>query len=442
MNLSTFYLVVIAACTLCAASLHCHAQAGGTAMPFLIISPNAEANGMGETSVAVMTDDPLALITNPAHLGMQLLDNRFSFGYNHSKWLPGFGIPDLYYRSYGINGGLQLHEYITMKPRFAVGLGYSRVYLNLGDYVRLDPWTNEPIGTFKPHESADHYTFSAGFEYRIKAAVGITFKHIESSLWPLSVNDPTSRGAIQVKGYDIGFLLSVPVFTLVSDFRSEPVRLTDTLIPFFDINWGLAYNNLGSGEALYFLFSEPDPLPRYVRIGTGFDVGVKYVRNGEMLQPAAFRWSREANDILVSWAPTRFDSTGEIISWPHWTYRTGLGDIAYFNDVILGRDNTEIIRKSGWEVSMFEILCVRGGRFFEADHIGGRQFSTSGFSIRSGGIGKLLKAYYSIVDVPNSVWYLIHHLDIRYSYSKITTDERSHPLDNTKFHAVNLLLYK
>jgi hypothetical protein len=82
---------------------------GETAVPFLLISPYAEANGMGEASVAVITDDPLASIVNPAHLGMQVGKGRFSVGFNHSDWLPGFDIKNLYYRTYAINAGISLN---------------------------------------------------------------------------------------------------------------------------------------------------------------------------------------------------------------------------------------------------------------------------------------------------------------------------------------------
>lgn len=38
---------------------------GGSAFHFLRISPHAEANGMAEASVALSTNDPVAVVTNP-----------------------------------------------------------------------------------------------------------------------------------------------------------------------------------------------------------------------------------------------------------------------------------------------------------------------------------------------------------------------------------------
>jgi hypothetical protein len=67
----------------------CSSQ-GDATLPFLLIPPSAEMNGMGETSVAVFSDDPLAMITNPAQLGMQSLSTHVSSGYNYANWLPRF----------------------------------------------------------------------------------------------------------------------------------------------------------------------------------------------------------------------------------------------------------------------------------------------------------------------------------------------------------------
>ena len=47
--------------------------------------------GMGWASVAHITDNPAALTTNPAHLGMQSLNNSFfTLNENYCNWAPYF----------------------------------------------------------------------------------------------------------------------------------------------------------------------------------------------------------------------------------------------------------------------------------------------------------------------------------------------------------------
>jgi len=157
---------------------------GESAVPFLLISPYAETNAMGQASVATFTDDPLAPFDNPAHLGMQSLRNYFSSGYNFSRWLPGFSQSNLWYRTFAFNTGINLRKLLGVEPEVGFGLGYSSIYLNLGDFIISGPGGPIPFGTYTAYETSDQYTLGVGINYWIKASGGITFKHIFSSLFP------------------------------------------------------------------------------------------------------------------------------------------------------------------------------------------------------------------------------------------------------------------
>jgi hypothetical protein len=130
-------------------------RAGETAVPFLLISPLTEANGMGEASVAISTDDPLAFITNPAQIGMGGHNRSVSFGYNYAEWLPGIVGTDLSYQSFGLNAGANLKDIFTVAPDIDVGVGYSRIFLDLGRYTDTSPTGPEPIGTYRSYETSD-----------------------------------------------------------------------------------------------------------------------------------------------------------------------------------------------------------------------------------------------------------------------------------------------
>jgi hypothetical protein len=406
---------------------------GETAVPFLLISPYAEANGMGEASVAVITDDPLASIVNPAHLGMQIGNGRFSVGFNHSDWLPGFDIKNLYYRTYAINAGIALNELLDITPVLTLGAGYSRVHINLGEHTLTSPIGPEPIGTFNHYETSDQFTISAGFDYLIKASAGISFKQIHSKLGTHLTAQEMIGGEARVSSYDYGVLVRIPVIGGMSLIRDEPLRAGESFFPYFDVNFGFAFNNMGDKKVSYIDGEFADPLPRYARIGMGLEAGFEYELDNVTLKPISLTLTREANDILVKRLPPR--TWESVVTHPDWEYRSGMGDINFFDEIILGKTNPETIMKTGWELGVLEIVYVRGGRFREAYHRGNRNFTTSGYSVRFGGIAKLLRSTDATPANNGVMEFILNHLDIRYNYSKYSTVEKMHPLDDTVFNA-------
>lgn len=104
---------------------------GGAAVPFLLIQTNAESNGMGYSSVARITGEPLAFTTNPAHLGMQSFNEHISIAHNYSDWLPIFKL-DLWLKTIAVTGGFNLKRLNPDFPSINVGVGYSHLFFNMG----------------------------------------------------------------------------------------------------------------------------------------------------------------------------------------------------------------------------------------------------------------------------------------------------------------------
>src|SRR5512141_1526261 len=107
-----------------------HAQ-GESAVPFLLIHPSPEANGWGNVGTAVVSDNPIATISNPAQLGLFSLDNYFSFSSYTPKtvWLPNFGSTDLTYNAWATNAGYNLRNALDLPFPVGIGFGYSRIDL-------------------------------------------------------------------------------------------------------------------------------------------------------------------------------------------------------------------------------------------------------------------------------------------------------------------------
>jgi hypothetical protein len=153
-------------------------------------------------------------------------------------------------------------------------------------------------------------------------------------------------------------------------------------------------------------------------------------------------WTREANDILVDRWGIVVDTIGTIIREPGWRYKSGVGDIRFLDDTLLCKSNPSIIRKRGWEFGLFEIVYIREGRFLESPDEGNRRFSTSGFGLRFSGLAKILRTQSDRESGNTVLTFILNHLDVSYNSSKISTFETKHPLQNTRFHAVSVTVYK
>jgi len=396
---------------------------GESAMPFLLLTPFAEANGMGEASVGNHTDDPLAPMVNPAHLGMLARHTWFSFGYNYTNRLPLFQQSDLSLQTFAFNGGVNLKKLDENLPPVSIGLGFSRLYLDLGEFVRMSTSGPEPIGTYEAWESSNQFTAGIEVDFWIRAAAGVTFRSVTSHLSPVGTEQEPGVGEAEATLHDVGFLVDIPLVGIVSELMGEPIEPIPSIFPYFDWSFGVARNNLGQESITYIDSAQADPLPRQARAGMGLGFGVQFRKETLDWRIIGLKWTIEASDLLV-----RRNAEG-------WKYQEGLGDIRFFDEVILGRTNSETEKRSGWEVSLLEILSLRGGRYEEDPMRGNRRFTTTGWGVRLAGIPKLLRA----LDVPlggeGIAGFLLAHLDVRFDSS-----QRTHPLLDDRFDSVCLVI--
>ena len=429
------FAVLFAGCLLSAPN--CLAQ-GESAVPFLLVSPSARVTGMGEASVALCTDDPLAPITNPAHIGMQSQTSYFSFGHNYCDWMPGLGDPNLWWKTFAFNAGIDLKQQFGITPEMSLGFGYSRVYLNLGPSFTSDLAGPVQTGTFNAYESSDQYTFGAGINSWVRASAGVTFKHVVSELANFNVQGHGKVAKATVDSYDYGLLIDVPFAGILARLRGEPVEVLPHLSPFFDVSTGFAKNNLGDKRVTYIDPAQADPLPRYARIGIGFDLGMAYDIEGTEWRPVSFAWTTEQNDVLVRRYPEVMDSSGNVVRQSTWEYTAGLGDINVLDDVILGHSGPGTIKKKGWEINILEVFSMRGGRYEQCGDKSTWGYATSGYGFRLAGIVKLLRVM-RIHPAPGGVLgFILTHTDVRYDHSALTTDDRNDALANTKFDSIDI----
>lgn len=225
------------------------AQAGGSSVPFLLISPDARASGMGETGTAI-ADDINAVYWNPG--GLAFLDYFPSNIENeeeeavpyrqvalaYSPWLPQFNA-DLFY-SYGTFG-----QYVEDMDGT---LAFNFVFMNLGEFTRTSEG-GVVLGKFISNE------FSLGLSYGTKIAdehgVGIQLRYIQSNLTPTSATQKEA-GTGRSFAFDIGWL-----------WKPQ------------NIGWGIEDNlslgvNLQNVGPKITYINESDPLPTNLRMGAAY----------------------------------------------------------------------------------------------------------------------------------------------------------------------------
>jgi len=414
---------------------------GEAALPFLLISPAAISNGMGETSVALYRDNPFAMLSNPAHLGMFSRSNYFSAGYDYADWLPQFGQSDLTVKAFGFNAGVNLGQF-GISPEMSVGLSYSRVRLNLGKFSVTSPDGPEVIATFDALETADNYSMGFGLHEWVCISAGFTVKQINSTLAPFNPQTQELMGPTRVSTYDVGILVQVPIIEILDRTREAPITFLAGYSPLLNLSVGLAKNNLSDKMVFYIDPDRSDPLPRTARVGVGVELGVSYTRDDLNWNPILFSWSRESNDLLVRRFPPPVDAGGVPIGDPPPPeYRGGLGDIKVFDDLILGKSNPDVIVKTGWQLTLYDLFSIRGGRFLESPDQGNRRFSTSGYTVRFGGFVRILRVLNVSLGTENLLGTIVNHIDLRYTHSKLDADEYLSPVNTTEFSSWNLLIF-
>jgi hypothetical protein len=389
-------------------------------------------NGMGETSVAVFSDDPLAMITNPAHLGMQSLRSNFSLGGNYSELLPHLAPSDFWYTAFAFNKCFNLGLFSTDVNRISLGVGYARTDILEGWSV----FTSDPYGLTIPvtySASCDQINLGLGFRGLLEVSAGFSVKHVYHHISTSDRPDASESGVGRATAYDYGLLASIPVTKLVSQITGKQIAILTHLLPSLELNIGYAKNNLGGDRIYTGDVTNKDPLPRYARIGFGLQLGITYTNNGTNFRPLSFQWTTEANDVLIRYIPTlietTYDSTSglyheRILADARWENQSGIGDIDFMNDVFFGKSNSKIIKKKGWEFNLMEVLAIRGGGVEGLDRIKGLQYSTFGYGVN---VSRLAQ-WIGFVDTVN--------VAVVFNQSRYSTDDSRIQHSGTTFYSL------
>ena len=397
-------------------------QAGMTAVPFLLISPSVEANGMGGIMTSVTPTSSSAMIYNPAQLGMLSRTHSFSsdFYTNVVQWLPQFNLSDLWLNSYSMMYGVNLGE--ELPNNVSVGIGYSKTFLNLGEFIQTSQNNPTEIGRFRGYETSDNY--SLGFSFDVGAIVGFgtTVKRIQSHLSPFGTEITAITGLADLAAIDLGIISKIPLAAMLLGQNSGP---TTTLIPVVDVLLSYAMNNIGRAVD-YGDPNKADPLPRTARIGWSVEAGAQITTSQSPFNFVRMTIAREAEDILATRNPN-----GTIGN-----YQGPLGDIDLYKGLILSEQHKFVDVRRGFSMSMLETITYREGSF---DGGGALAYKTTGITYSTRGLFRLIGFMVNGKNGISYTKYFLEHFEIRVSQSEYSR----HPIvGNTKFENVVFSFYQ
>ena len=188
---------------------------------------------------------------------------------------------------------------------------------------------------------------------------------------------------------------------------------------------GYSKSNIGD-KITYIDAAQADPLPRTARIGTSLKAGLSLITDKQTWRLASFENLYEAEQLLV-----RVRKGGV-------TYDGLLGDIDFWDNVILRKGNSGIVTKKGWELSLFEFLSLRNGRY--EDPLGKVSYDTDGIGFSLLGVLKAIRHLNPELKGNAVLNFLASHVDIQYNRSSLKAVE-GHPVDGTKFQGIGISLF-
>jgi len=398
---------------------------GETAVPFLLITSSVEGNGMGGISAAIPTDNAMSVIANPGQLGLLSLKNFLAAGIYTEKtmWLPQFHRSDLAYNTSAVNAGISLDKVVSLPFPVSLGVGYSRIFLNLGEFIRTGPGGPEELDRIQSYEKSENFSLGVGLDRVIKAGLGVNFKSIESKLGPLGTEPEAQQVVGRATAIDLGIMVQFPATEIISKSRSKPLELVPKLSPLLDITMGYARSNVGD-EIKYLEASQLDPLPRNATLGLSLEAGLTSTALTHDWKVVSFTWARQAEDVLVKRYPNG-----------SFKYQGWLGEIEPFKNIFFGKSEGKVTVRRGWQLQVAEILVVRGGSFSGPGYL---IAETNGYTIALNGLFKLLEAV-----SPSSVsgtWikFLSEHVDLQFHSSNY--GESPSPISGTSFKGLNLVI--
>jgi hypothetical protein len=327
-----------------------------TAVPFLLIAPDARAAGMGDYGVAT-SPDPNSIHWNPAKL--PFAEKKMGFSVSYTPWLRAL-VNDIYLAN--------LSGYTKLKNDQAIS--GSLLYFSLGniDFTDMD---GIKTNSFSPNE------FSVDVAYARKLGEdfsgGLALRYIYSNL---TGNALIPAGNIQTKAGN-------SVAADLSAYYRKPIDMKGKKSTFAT---GIDISNIGS-KISYSSSSVKDFIPMNFRFGVNWKI--------DLDEYNTIAFGADVNKLLVPTPPVyETDSSGayvyshgsRVVKYGKDPENVSVADAIFssWSDAPAGfqEELKEFTWQPGVEYWYDKQFAVRAGYFHEAATKGNRKFFTIGAGLR------------------------------------------------------------
>jgi Type IX secretion system protein PorV len=329
-----------------------------TAVPFLMISPDSRAGGMGDGGVASSTD------VNSIHWNASKLafaDKKLAIGVSYTPWLRAL-VPDI--------NLAYLSGYYATKNNGT--FGGSLRYFSLGDITFTDINGNT-IGQFRPNEFALDVAYARKLSKVF--SMGGAVRYINSNL----------TGGTYVDGSATrpGRTIAVDVSAL---YKKEKIKFGDKT---GTLSFGMNVSNIGAKIS----YSDRNGKNNANYIPINLRLGGSMTLNIDDYNTVSF--IADANKLMVPTPPIyEVDANGSAIPDGNGGYKIAYGKDPHrgFTEGMFGsftdapggakEELREINYSFGMEYWYNKLFAIRGGYFYENPTKGNRQYLTLGAGVK------------------------------------------------------------
>ncbi len=315
-----------------------------TAVPFLRISPDARAGGMGETGVAT-SPDVNAPFWNLAKTPFN--ESRGGIGLTYTPWLRRLQLNDVYLAT--MSGYYKLDEFQAITA--------SMRYFSLGN-IQFTDNSGQDLGQFRPRE----FSFDAGYSRKLsdKLGLGLAGRYIHSNL---------ASGASSTSGttYKAGNAFAVDLSLYYHGVNQAGEGW----------NFGVTLSNLGSKIGYTNDASQKDFIPANLGLGASH----AWVLD----ESNKISLALDVNKLLVPTPPTQTgDYTTDSASQANYRSKSSIN--GWFSSFSSPGGFSETLREfqisGGMEYTYLDQFSLRGGYFYEDKYKGNRKYFTLGAGLK------------------------------------------------------------
>jgi hypothetical protein len=317
-----------------------------TAVPFLRISPDARAGGLGEEGIATSPD------ANSAFYNLSktpFSDYKTGIGLTYTPWLKDLGLNDVYLLA--ASGYHQLDE--------NQALSASLRYFSLGS-IQFSDYNGNNWGEGRPRE----FAFDLGYSRKLssKLGIGLTLRYINSNL---TLGAAAASGSISA--YKAGTAVAADLSFTYKNVAANQEGFT----------FGFVLSNLGTKIG----YTNDATQKEYIPANMG--LGGNYTKVFDEQNKISF--GLDLNKLLVPAPPTPQNGADTVSQAALNEYYSQSVVSSWFKS-FNGQFNT-INASIGAEYSYNDQFMFRLGYFYESKDQGGRQYFTMGVGLKYNMLG-------------------------------------------------------